>query len=554
MSRLFLFLTLLALAALPGVAQQTQPNILIILADDLGYGDAQCYNPTRGKIPTPCIDQFASQGMLFTDAYAATSVCSPSRYALMTGRYPWRTSLQHFIVDVWAKPLIAPDRLTLASFLKQQGYRTAMFGKWHLGDDWHIPAGQLPLFKSRPASPGAPPTAEELAAWQQALSQPITGGPFDHGFDTYFGTDVPNWPPYAFIQDNRVQGTPTAFLPQSLLSNYLASVQGPALAGWKLEDILPTIIHHTCDYLAESAHEKKPFFIYLAMTAPHTPLAVVPEWSGKSGLHSLYADYVMQTDAAVGQVLDALDKSGQADNTLVIFSSDNGFAAYVGGKQLEAEGHFPSGPLRGYKFSGYEGGFREPFIVRWPGVVRAGARSDQVVQLTDLMATFADVLGVKLPVNAGEDSTSFLPLLKGVDKPVHDFTISTSSPGVMTVRRGPWRFIAGNGSGDAGGKKSSGELYNLSDDLGETKNLYAQNPGIVADLTAILEKSVDDGRTTPGPQESNDVPVEWRRFLLSSSQPFGPGKPADGLTATQERWSPRQKFLYFGDWSWMHDD
>lgn len=193
-------------------------------------------------------------------------------------------------------------------------------------------------------------------------------------------------------------------------------------------------------------------------------------------------------------------------------------------------------------------------IVRWPGVVKPATTSGQLVQLSDFMATFADLLGAKLPTTAGEDSISFLPVLRGVDQPVHDFIISASSPGVLTVRRGPWKFIAGNGAADAGGKKSNGELYNLSDDLGETKNLYNRNPRIVADLTALLEKAVDDGRTTPGPRESNDVPVAWRRFLLSSSAPFGPGKPADGLTAAQEKWTPRQKFSFFHDWGWMHDD
>jgi arylsulfatase A len=554
MTRFLPLLALFALAALPGAAQETKPNILVILADDLGYGDPHCYNPTRGKIATPRIDQFAAQGMLFTDAHASTSVCSPSRYALLTGRYPWRSRLQNFIVDVWGRPLIAPDRLTVADFLRQQGYRTAMFGKWHLGNDWHISPDKLKLFKSQPASPDAAPTAEELAAWQEAFSQPIGGGPFDHGFDTYFGTDVPNWPPYAFIQDNRVQGVPTSFLPLPALSQNMASIQGPALAGWKLDDILPTIIGHACDYLEASAQEKKPFFVYLALTAPHTPLAVLPEWRGKSGLHNKYADYVMQTDEAVGRVLDALDKSGQAGNTLVILTSDNGCAGYIGVKQLEAEGHFPSGPLRGYKFDAYEGGFREPFIVRWPGVVKADARNNQLVQMSDLMATFADVLGAKLPAHAGEDSISFLSLLKGDEKPVHDFIICASSPGVLTVRRGPWKFIAGDGGEDAGGKKSNGELYNLADDLGETKNLYAQNPRLVADLTAVLEKAVHDGRTTPGPLETNDVPVMWRRFLLSSSEPFGPSRPYDGLTPSQEKWTPWQKFAFFQDWSWMHDD
>ena len=279
---------------------------------------------------------------------------------------------------------------------------------------------------------------------------------------------------------------------------------------------------------------------------------MLPEWQGKSGLDSPYADYVMQTDEAVGKVLDALAKSGQAEKTLVILTSDNGCASYIGVPQLEAQGHFPSGPLRGFKFDAYEGGHRQPFIVRWPGVVKAGVRSNQLVQLADLMATFADLLKVKMPAHAGEDSVSFLPILRGDDKPVHDFIISASSPGVMTVRRGPWKFIAGDGGND--GKPSKGELYNLSADLGETKNLYAENPRIVAELTALLEKAVDDGRTTPGPKEANDVPVNWKHFLLGRNDPAPSPEKKSAAASAQDKLTPEQKFTLYQDWSWMHDD
>lgn len=498
-----------------------KPNVVLILADDLGYGDVQCYNPARGKIPTPHIDRLASQGMRFTDAHTSSGVCSPTRYTLLTGRHHWRTRLQAGIVGLWERPLIAPGRLTIADLLKQHGYRTAMVGKWHLGNDWPATPEQRALLEAPPAAPGAPPTDEQRAAWAAIFAQPIGGGPVARGFDTYFGTDVPNWPPYAFIENDRVQGVPSTFLPAALLRGHLASKQGPALPDWKLEAILPALGDRACAIVADAAKKPEPFFLYLPLTSPHTPLAVNAEWRGKSGLNSDYADLVMETDALVGRVLGELEKSGAAEKTLVIFTSDNGCAAYIGAKDLEAQGHFPSGPLRGYKTNAWEGGHRVPFIVRWPGVVPAGARCDQLVMQADFMATFAEILGAKLPDTVGEDSFSLLPLLRGGQKPVREFAVSAASSGVTALRRGPWKLIAGAGGGGriAPAKGQAGELYNLEDDLGETKNLYAEKPEMVAELSALLDKIVNDGRSTPGAAQKNDVPVNWRRFLSPANSP-----------------------------------
>ena len=512
-------LSLMLLAAASAETPATRPNVLIILADDLGYGDVRCYNPERGKIPTPHIDALAKSGMRFTDAHTSSGVCSPTRYALLTGRYHWRSRLQAGIVGYLEKPLIAPDRVTLASLLKQHGYRTGMVGKWHLGWDWNVPPEQRKFFGGGRGATAANATDEHRAAWREYFAKPIGGGPTARGFDEYFGTDVPNWPPFCFIENDRTVGIPGEFLPAAALAKNQASLPGPALAGWKLEGILPALGDRACAFIEKSAKQPEPFFLYLPLTAPHTPIATTEDWRGKSGLND-YADFVMQTDATVGRVLAALERSGAAEKTLVIFTSDNGCAPYVGAKELEAKGHFPSGPLRGYKADAWEGGHRVPFIVRWPGVVKANTRCDALVQQTDLMATLAETLGAKLPDNAGEDSVSLMPLLKGGDKPVREFAISHASSGLPALRKGAWKIIFGQkGGGFAGapGVAETGQLYDLATDLGETKNLWTEKPELVAELTTTMTRLVTEGRSTPGAKQANDVPVRWRRFLRDAT-------------------------------------
>ena len=471
-------------------------NILVIYADDLGYGDVQCYNPERGKIPTPHIDKLAAQGMRFTDGHSSSGVCSPSRYTLLTGRYHWRSRLQGSIVGQWGAPLIAPDRATIGTLAKQQGYRTACIGKWHLGWDWPIPVGTHKLMTEKPKA-GAGASDAQRALWEKVFSQPIANGPTTCGFDSYFGTDVPNWPPFCFIENDRTVGVPSVFK------------GGPALEGWTFEPILPALADRAAEFITSSANQTEPFLLYLPLTSPHTPIAPNKEWQGKSGLNP-YADFVMETDAIVGRVLDALEKSGVAENTLVVFTSDNGCAHYIGKPDLEKMGHFPSGPLRGSKADAWEGGHRVPFIVRWPGQVQAGSICDQLVQQSDLMATFAEVLGTKLPDNAGEDSVSLLPLLKGGGQPVREMGVSASIGGTPAVRSGSWKYIAAPGSGGwgKGGDQSQPvQLYNLAHDLGETNNLAAAMPEKVAEMKALLERLITAGRSTPGAPQKNDVEV-----------------------------------------------
>lgn len=505
-------------------AEADRPNIVVILADDLGYGDVQCYNPQRGRIPTPHIDRLAAQGMRFTDAHSSSGVCSPSRYTLLTGRYHWRTRLQSGIVGYLERPLIAADRLTLAGLLRRQGYHTACFGKWHLGWDWNVPETQRELFDpGRRSFPEV--TDRHRRAWKEFFSQSIGGGPTTRGFDRYFGTDVPNWPPYCFIENDRTVGIPSEFLPEELFRNHLASKQGPALADWRLQDVLPTIIDRTCNAIRHYAETGRPFFIYLPLTSPHTPLAVNEPWRGKSGLDRAVADFIMETDAEVGRVLTALEETGAAADTLVLFTSDNGFAPYVGANHLEKQGHYPSGPFRGYKGDAWEGGHRVPFIVRWPGTVEPGTVCEQLVHQADIMATVAEFLEVDLPDEAAEDSFSLLPLLKGNGDSVREHAVSQGARGLFALRRGSWKMIFGPGGGGPWSDLSASpsddqpaQLYNLARDVAETDNLYAEHPEIVREMTALLEKLVARGRSTPGPARENAVPVKWRRFLEPSAR------------------------------------
>jgi arylsulfatase A-like enzyme len=488
-----------------------RPNILIIYADDLGYGDPQCYNPDRGKIPTPHIDRLAAEGMRFTDAHSSSAVCSPSRYTLLTGRYHWRTRLKKGIVGLWEPPLIDADRLTIADLAKAQGYRTAAIGKWHLGWNWPAEPADVALLKDvdkrNPHRGPEAMTDAHRAAWQRIFSQPVGGGPTTCGFDSYFGTDVPNWPPFCFIENDRTVGIPTTLLPLDDFKNNRASRQGPALEGWQLENVLPTLRDRAVAFIEEAAGKEQPFLLYLPLTSPHTPLAVNEAWRGASGLDNACADLIMETDAVVGDVLAAVKRAGVADDTLVVFTSDNGFAPYVGASELEARGHFPSGPLRGYKFDAWEGGHRVAFIVRYPGITKPGSVCDALVHQADLMATLADVLGDELPADAGEDSVSLLPLLRGRTEPVRQHAVSCSAGGLAAVRDGQWKLILGKGSGGWAKGRDDGpgvQLYDLAADVGERQNLAEAFPERVVAMKAVYDAMVAKGRSQP--EDRGDAP------------------------------------------------
>jgi arylsulfatase A len=478
-------------------ADATKPNIVLILADDFGYGDAPCYN-AEAKVPMPNLDRLAAEGMKFTDAHSGSAVCTPTRYGLLTGRYAWRTHLQRGVHYGYEPPLIAADRLTVPGLLKQHGYHTACIGKWHLGWDWP---------KQKDASPDAVPD----------FRQPIAGGPITRGFDAYFGTHVPNQAPYVFIDQDRTVGQPTATIERDTVQNIGRG--GPGLPGWDFTAILPTITARAVQYVDQRAAAKQPFFLYFPLTTPHEPISPSKNFQGKSSINPL-ADLMMETDWAVGQVLAALDRHQLADDTLVIFTTDNGHAHYTGLKPLLDAGHQPSGPLRGYKTDVYEGGHRVPFLARWPGRVPPKSQCDALICHTHLLATCAAILDTKLPADAGEDSASILRLLKGEtpDEPPFDAIVNHAASGRFAVRRGKWKLIfpeapkgAGGGSATAPGSQPL-ELYDLAADLGETTNVAKENPEIVAEMTKILERLVAEGRSTPGPAQKNDVAVDiWKR-------------------------------------------
>lgn len=490
---------------------QDRPNIVIIYADDLGYGDVQCYNPERGLIATPNIDRIARQGMRFTDAHSSSGVCSPSRYTLLTGRYHWRSRLQSGIVNLWGPPVIKQNQVTIASLARNQGYRTACIGKWHLGWDWPIEPQSMKLFRAGGyrGKKDITATDEHRKAWKTTFQQSIPGGPITRGFDEYFGTDVPNWPPFCFIEGDRTDGIPSEFGSIDLFQKNLASQQGPALPDWKFEPVLPALADRAVDFINRQSESEKPFLLYMPLTSPHTPIAVNEGWKGKSQLNR-YGDFVMETDAMVGKVMKAIEENDLAQNTLIIFTSDNGFAPTAGTAELESKGHFPSGPLRGYKSDCWEGGHRVPFIVRWPGKVEPGTVCDQLIHQADCLKTIAQVLEQKLPDSAGEDSFSLLPLLKGIDEPIRKHAVSCSSRGVPSIREGSWKLILAPGSGGWSKGKSDQpvQLYRLDVDLGETQNLASEHPEQVKKMKEILENFIESGRSTNGSRQANDVPVK----------------------------------------------
>ncbi len=504
---------------------KTRPNVVYFFVDDMGYGDASCLNPDS-QIQTPHIDRLAEEGMVFTDAHSSSAVCSPSRYGLLTGRYNWRSHLQQGIVTHYGDPLIAEDRLTVAGFLQRHGYHSACIGKWHLGQGWDFAAdpdifypGGMQRNNEIDAQGDIEATLAQRSRWQDAFSKPTTGGPTTRGFDYYFGVDVPNWPPYCFIENDRTVGIPSDLLPSRLIGDNLASFGGPAMPYWHFEQLLPTWAKKAEDYIAERAETDTPFFLYMPMTSPHTPLSVNKPWIGKSGLNNLYADLVMETDDIFGRVLAALEKHGIEDNTLVIFASDNGCAHYIGAEAMEAQGHFPSGPFRGYKSDAWDGGHRIPCIARWPDVINPGSECGQLVCLSDLMATCAEFLGDTLPDDAGEDSLSMMPLFCETGAANRNTVVHHSISGKFAIRAGRWKLVLCPGSGgwtqnDAEAARAGlplVQLYDMQTDAGEQQNVYAEHPQQVKDMIAILKHFVDRGRSTPGARQTNDVAVDiWK--------------------------------------------
>ena len=458
-----------------GEASSSRPNIVVILADDMGYGEVQCLNPERGKIKTPQLDSIAAGGMIFTDAHSGSSVCTPTRYGLMTGRYAWRTRLQNGVLT-GGDSLIAEGRLTLPRMLRREGYHTAMFGKWHLGM----------LFDGKKESKDVP------------VGSRVTDGPIDAGgFDEFHG-----------FHHSRQMNT---WIDNDEVTEPIEPIE-----------MLPRLCASAVEYINSRKGKTQPFFLYVPWNSPHSPVVPSAKWQGKSGLNA-HADFVMQTDDSYGRIIKALRDNGLLENTLVICSSDNGTSGPTSKKaELEGKGHFPSANLRGSKADAWDGGHRVPFIVHWPAVVKPGSRTDRLVCLTDVMATVAELTGFRLPSNTAEDSMSFLPTLKGQDKHARTSVIHHSVSGHFAIRDGHDKLIMCPGSGGWTAPKPNAalwknletegrptvQLYDMTQDLGEQKNLAADRPGRVSQMKALLQKQVDMGRTTPGPSQANDAPIQ----------------------------------------------
>ena len=484
-----------------------RPNIVVILADDFGVGDIQAHYPDN-KIETPFLDQLVRQGMSFTDAHSPSAVCSPTRYGLLTGRYAWRTRMQEWVIAVYEPPLIAENLPTLPAFLSEMGYHTTCIGKWHLG--WGWPAPQRPMMH--------PLKRNFQKSLPVDFTKPIGGGPTTRGFDDYFGVVLPNMPPFCWIENDRVTVNPTAQYKYSPEDGHVVMPRGfegsPMAPGWKFDDILPELTRRAVDYIHRRAQAGQPFFLYFPQTSPHEPVVPSPAFKGKSGIAPI-ADFVMETDWSAGQVIKAIDDAGIADNTIVIFTADNGHSHYTGWQDLMDAGHLPSGPYRGHKGDVWEGGHRVPMVVRWPGQVAAGSTSEQMVCLTDLFATFAEILGVALPDGAAADSFSFLPGLTGRSNLAksRNSMVNHSNFGEFAYRNDSWKLVyklGGKNLERSRGKPTVAELYDLSRDVSEQNDLAETQPAVVKQLSDELSAVITNGASRPGQSGANDCEIRFR--------------------------------------------
>lgn len=479
-----------------------RPNVLILYADDLGFGDLGCYH-ADSKIPTPNLDRLASQAMRFTDGHSSSGICTPSRYALLTGRHHWRDF--HGIVQAFGDSVFQAERLTLPEMMQSQGYQTAAIGKWHLGWDWaairHPDAKQVGSGRSKAWTPDA-------FDW----TKPIPDGPLDHGFDSYFGDTVINFPPYCWIENDRVAKAPDAMLDtdqwKPIKEGRWECRPGPMASDWDPYQNIPATTKRGVEFIKRQAEQSSPFFLYFAFPAPHAPIIPNDQFDGMSTAGP-YGDFVAETDDACGRLLRALEETGQAENTVVVFTADNGPEKYAYARDRDF-GHWSAHPLRGLKRDIYEGGHHVPFMIKWPGVTNAGTVSEALVSQVDLMATFASALGALLPDDAAEDSHDLMPLLRGDTAVVRKTHIHNTRENQYAIRDGDWLLVdskTGYISGrNADWEKRRGyeadddspvELYNLRDDLGQRVNLSKENPERVKELQTLLAKIREQGYSAP---------------------------------------------------------
>ncbi len=478
--------------------EKRQPNIVIIYADDMGYGDLNIQNP-NSKIPTPNLDQLASEGMRFTDAHSSSGICSPSRFALLTGTYHWRR--QHGIVGAFGKPFFRDTDITLPQVLKTKGYTTAVIGKWHLGWDWE--------FKNKPSG--------EVMQWDKLrkvylpgdidFSKPVAGGPLDRGFDYYFGDGTINFPPYAWVENDRFLEVPTEEMDIDNIGFDTKEGRwefrpGPKVKDWNPYEVLPTLANKTVEWINKQEKDK-PFFLYFALPSPHAPIIPNDEFDGTSEAGG-YGDFMVQTDMVVGEVLKALEEKGMEDNTIIIFSSDNGTESYAWERAVEY-GHFSMGNDRGLKRDLYEGGHHVPFIIKWPGKVEAGSVSNEMISQIDIMATLSSITGTDLPENAAPDSYDITPIIKGeaYKSPFREATVHNTRKSKWGLRKGDWLYINDSTGGARKMLESFKELrsytdfntesilFNMKDDPEQRVNLYEKYPEKIKEMDSLLRKYLE---------------------------------------------------------------
>ncbi|MBL7814126.1 MAG: arylsulfatase [Saprospiraceae bacterium] len=481
---------ILSLSLVIPIQKKKVPNIVYILADDLGYGDVSAYN-TEGMIATPHIDKLANQGMRFLDAHSPSSVCTPTRYALMTGRYPWRSRLPVGVLRGYSTTLIEKDCPTVASLLKNHGYETAVIGKWHLGLDWVLKKEYENDLNTEGVG-----IKEELNPEHIDFMQNPTQGPQTVGFNySYILPASLDMPPYCYLENHKLTELPTAYTKGNKLeSGYTGPFwrEGKMSPSFNFQEVLPTFTEKANDFLKKQS-KNKPFFLYLPFAAPHTPWVPKDNYKGKSKAGE-YGDFVQQVDDAVGHVLHTLDSLGLSDNTIVVFASDNG--PYWREDFVKRYNHSASGGYRGMKGDAFEGGHRIPFIVRWKGKVKAGTTSNAITTLANLIATCADILGIKDEKYKAQDSYSILPILLGQAEQVahQEAVVHSSSIGFFAIRKGDWKLIEGLGSGGFTVPKeikpkageATGQLYNLATDKKEEHNVYDKYPEKVKELRELL--------------------------------------------------------------------
>lgn len=503
MKTLFLASTLGIAVIVRTVTAGEQPNIIYILADDMGQGDTTAYN-TAGKIPTPNLKKLANEGMTFNNIHSNSSVCTPTRYGVMTGRYAWRTSLKNGVYGGYSKHLIPPERETLPSLLKKQGYATAMTGKWHLGMDMTSSDG-------KDIHRGFGKNAD--------LSKPISNGPNANGFDYYYGISASlNMSPHAYIENTKVQGDLMYLKDKKSVkaAGLIGAKTGWMATGFKQDQVQTTFINKAISWIEQQqkSNSKQPFFVYLSLNSPHSPIVPSEQFIGKSGL-TAHGDFTMEMDHEIGRLMSALDTMDISDNTLIVFTADNGTSPAAKLDQMQAKGHFSSMDYRGLKGSLYEGGHRVPFIVRWPSTVKAGSTTNYHGSLVDMLATVADINDVTLADNAGEDSVSFLPVLQG--KTVDDTNrgvVYHSDAGYYAIAKGKWKLILHKAGGtrrlnpkdSQNPVKNSGDiqLFNMDIDPTERASVHASNSEVVTSLSKLLTDYISKGRSQGNASANND--------------------------------------------------